>query len=248
MANNTVDFGFQQIPTEEKVHKVAEVFHRVAQKYDVMNDLMSMGIHRLWKRYTIELCQLRPGQKALDVAGGTGDLTAALAHKVGSTGQVWLTDINNAMLLSGKTRLLNQGIWNNVHFVQGNAECLPFPDNYFDCITIAFGLRNVTDKEAALQSMYRILKPGGKLLILEFSQPILPLLQWFYDQYSFKILPTLGDWIAKDAPSYQYLVESIRKHPNQETLLNMMKKAGIEGSHYHNLSGGIVALHRGYKY
>lgn len=248
MNDKTTDFGYQQVPVAQKAAKVAEVFHRVAEKYDLMNDLMSFGIHRLWKRYTIDISQVRNGQKVLDVAGGTGDLTSALARKAGRTGEIWLADINASMLQAGRARLLDEGLWDNLHYVQANAECLPFPDNYFDCITIAFGLRNVTDKPAALRSMYRVLKPGGKLLILEFSKPVLPLFQKIYDSYSFNILPRLGDWIAKDAASYQYLVESIRQHPDQETLLGMMQAAGIEGCQYHNLSGGIVALHRGYKY
>lgn len=248
MNKDTTDFGFQEVPVSEKVSKVAEVFHRVAGKYDLMNDLMSLGIHRFWKRYTIELSGVRAGQRVLDVAGGTGDLTSQFAKKVGNRGEVWLADINASMLQSGRERLLDEGLLTNIYYVQANAECLPFPDNYFDCITIAFGLRNVTDKDAALRSMYRLLKPGGQLMVLEFSQPVLPVLQKLYDVYSFHILPKLGEWIAKDAASYQYLVESIRKHPNQETLLQMMQTAGLEGCIYHNLSGGIVALHRGYKF
>lgn len=248
MNKRTTDFGFQQVEVTEKAGKVAEVFHRVAGKYDLMNDLMSLGIHRWWKRYTLSLCQVRAGQRILDVAGGTGDLTAYFSRKAGDSGEVWLADINASMLACGRERLLNEGLLNNIHYVQANAECLPFPDNYFNCITIAFGLRNVTDKDAALRSMYRILKPGGQLFVLEFSQPVLPLLQKLYDVYSFNVLPKLGEWIAKDAASYQYLVESIRKHPNQETLLTMLQAAGFDQARYHNLTGGIVALHRGYKF
>ena len=240
-------FGYETVNTDEKQGKVAEVFHSVANKYDVMNDLMSMGIHRLWKRYTIELSGVRPGQKVLDLAGGTGDLAAKFARIVGQTGHVTLSDINNSMLNVGRDRLTDKGILGNVDFVQANAECLPFPDNHFDLITIAFGLRNVTDKDAALKSMNRVLKPGGKLLVLEFSKPTVKALNPIYDTYSFKVLPFIGKLITNDADSYRYLAESIRMHPDQDTLKDMMKNAGFEQCDYFNLSAGIVALHRGYK-
>ncbi len=243
----TTDFGYQEIPQQEKTQKVAEVFHSVASRYDVMNDLMSLGIHRLWKRFAIELTGVRAGQQVLDLAGGTGDLAQRLAGLVGEAGLVVLADINASMLKIGRERLINQGILNNVAFVQANAECLPFPENSFDCVTIAFGLRNVTDKDAALHSMFQTLKPGGKCLILEFSKPTAPLLKPLYDAYSFNILPLLGKYIAKDEASYRYLAESIRRHPDQETLKKMMEQAGFERCDYHNLTGGIVALHRGFK-
>lgn len=241
-------FGFKQIPLAEKAARVAEVFHSVASKYDLMNDLMSLGMHRLWKRFTIQQSGVRAGQKVLDLAGGTGDLAKAFAKIVGRDGNVILSDINEKMLERGRERLLDEGIVGNIQFVQADAEKLPFEENYFDCVTIAFGLRNVTDKLAALRSMYRVLKPGGKVLVLEFSKPVLPLLNTLYDKYSFHIIPKLGAWIAGDESSYQYLVESIRMHPDQETLKQMMTEAGFEDVTYHNLSGGIVALHKGYKY
>jgi len=240
-------FGYETVDTTAKQSKVAEVFHSVANKYDVMNDLMSMGIHRLWKRYTIEISGVRPGQKVLDLAGGTGDLAAKFARIVGQTGHVTLSDINNSMLNVGRERLTDKGILGNVDYVQANAECLPFPDNYFDLITIAFGLRNVTDKDKALRSMHRVLKPGGKLLVLEFSKPTVKALNPVYDTYSFKILPFLGKLITNDADSYRYLAESIRMHPDQDTLKDMMVNAGFANCDYFNLSAGIVALHRGYK-
>lgn len=242
---NQTDFGYQQVPVEEKAGKVAEVFHSVANKYDLMNDVMSFGIHRLWKRFAIELSRVRAGQYVLDIAGGTGDLAKVFAERVGSKGRVYLADINASMLNVGRDRLLNQGF--NISYVQADAECLPFEDQRFDCVSIAFGLRNVTDKSAALRSMFRVLKPGRCVIILEFSKPVLPLLQTVYDQYSFNILPRLGQWIAGDADSYRYLVESIRRHPDQETLKSMMEASGFEMCEYYNLSGGIVALHRGYK-
>ncbi len=240
-------FGYETVDSSEKQGKVAEVFHSVANKYDVMNDLMSMGIHRLWKRYTIEISGVRPGQKVLDLAGGTGDLAAKFARIVGQTGQVTLSDINNSMLNVGRERLTDKGILGNVDYVQANAECLPFPDNHFDLITIAFGLRNVTDKDAALRSMYRVLKPGGKLLVLEFSKPTIKALNPIYDTYSFKVLPFIGKLITNDADSYRYLAESIRMHPDQDSLKEMMENAGFVQCDYFNLSAGIVALHRGYK-
>jgi demethylmenaquinone methyltransferase/2-methoxy-6-polyprenyl-1,4-benzoquinol methylase len=244
----TTHFGYKEVPIQEKSRHVADVFHAVANKYDVMNDFMSFGLHRLWKRFTIAESKIRPGQVILDIAGGTGDLAKEFANKVGKEGLVVLADINAKMLEQGRERLLNEGIVGNVVYVQADAECLPFPDNHFDCITIAFGLRNVTDKSAALNSMYRVLKPGGKLLILEFSKPTLPLLNLLYDTYSFNVIPKLGKWICGDAESYQYLVESIRMHPDQETLKKMMKEAKFEDTVFHNLTGGIVALHKGFKY
>lgn len=247
-SGDTTHFGYETVKTEEKVGKVAEVFHSVASKYDVMNDLMSMGIHRLWKRLTIEKSGVRRGHSVLDLAGGTGDLTAKFSKMVGDTGQVILGDINESMLKVGRSRLLDKGYVGNIEYVQANAECLPFPDNSFDCITIAFGLRNVTDKDAALASMYRVLKPGGRLLVLEFSKPVAPGLSPIYDFYSFNLLPVMGKIIANDAESYRYLAESIRMHPDQETLKDMMVNAGFERCDYENLTGGIVALHRGFKF
>lgn len=244
----TTHFGFQQVPLKEKVGKVGAVFDSVASKYDVMNDVMSFGIHRLWKRFTIEQSGVRTGQRVLDLAGGTGDLTARFSRMVGSDGEVVIADINGAMLRQGRARLLDEGVSSNVRYVQANAECLPFPDNYFDCITMAFGLRNVTDKQAALISMNRVLKPGGRLLVLEFSKTTAPGLKSLYDFYSFKLLPKMGKLIANDEDSYRYLAESIRMHPDQETLKGMMETAGFEDCDYFNLSGGIVALHRGYKF
>ncbi len=247
MTRKTTHFGFQEVPYEEKVRKVAGVFHSVADKYDVMNDLMSMGIHRLWKRYTVEMSGVKAGDHVLDLAGGTGDLAARFARIVGPEGAVTLADINASMLRVGRERLTDEGLVGNIRYVQANAECLPFPDNHFDAVTIAFGLRNVTDKDAALRSMYRVLKPGAPLLVLEFSKPVVKPLNPIYDLYSFKVLPLLGKLIANDAESYQYLAESIRKHPDQETLKHMMIQAGFDRVEYFNLTGGITALHRGYK-
>jgi demethylmenaquinone methyltransferase/2-methoxy-6-polyprenyl-1,4-benzoquinol methylase len=246
MKDKTTDFGYKQVPWADKARKVADVFHSVANKYDVMNDLMSLGIHRVWKRFTIELAGVSAGQSVLDLAGGTGDLTAKFSQLVGPQGSVILADINASMLDVGRQRLIDRGIAGNVEYVQANAEHLPFADNSFDCITMAFGLRNVTDKQAALHSMYRVLKPGKPLLILEFSKPAKPL-QPIYDAYSFHLLPWLGKVIANDAESYRYLAESIRMHPDQATLKGMMEAAGFSACEYFNLTGGIVALHRGYK-
>nr|WP_010132030.1 bifunctional demethylmenaquinone methyltransferase/2-methoxy-6-polyprenyl-1,4-benzoquinol methylase UbiE [Microbulbifer agarilyticus] len=243
----TTHFGYQQVPVEEKAGRVADVFHSVAARYDVMNDLMSGGIHRLWKRFTIELSAARPGQTILDIAGGTGDLTARFSRIVGPTGKVVLADINASMLKVGRDRLLDRGIAGNVETVQADAQYLPFPDNTFDCITIAFGLRNVTDKDLALRSMLRVLKPGGRLLVLEFSKPESKLLEKVYDQYSFRLLPFMGKLVADDADSYRYLAESIRMHPDQETLKGMMGDAGFVDCEFHNMTGGIVALHKGIK-
>lgn len=244
----TTHFGFQQIPVTEKASRVARVFHSVADKYDVMNDVMSFGIHRLWKRFTIDAAGAKQGSRILDLAGGTGDLASQFARIVGETGEVILSDINASMLENGRKRLTDKGIGGNVRYVQANAECLPFADNHFDIITIAFGLRNVTDKDAALRSMYRVLKPGGRLLVLEFSKPVLPGLSPLYDQYSFKVLPIMGKLIANDADSYRYLAESIRMHPDQATLKGMMEAAGFERTSYVNMTGGIVALHKGFKF
>ncbi len=243
----TTHFGYQTVATGEKAKKVAEVFHSVAARYDVMNDLMSFGIHRLWKRYTIEMAGVRPGQQVLDIAGGTGDLAKAFSKRVGPAGRVILSDINASMLGVGRDRLIDNGLTQNLEFVQANAECLPFADNTFDLLTISFGLRNVTDKDKALRSMFRVLKPGGRLLVLEFSKPVVEPLSKAYDAYSFSVLPALGQLITQDADSYRYLAESIRMHPDQETLKGMMGSAGFERTDYHNLTGGIVALHRGFK-
>jgi demethylmenaquinone methyltransferase/2-methoxy-6-polyprenyl-1,4-benzoquinol methylase len=247
-SEHTTHFGFKQVDTSQKVNMVKEVFQSVAAKYDVMNDLMSLGVHRLWKRYTIDCSGVRAGHKVLDLAGGTGDLTAKFSRIVGETGQVVLADINDAMLKVGRDKLRDKGIVGNVEYVQANAEALPFPDNSFDIITIAFGLRNVTDKDKALASMYRVLKPGGRLLILEFSKPTNEMLNKAYDMYSFHLLPKIGQLVANDADSYQYLAESIRMHPEQEVLKTMMDTAGFEQTTYQNLTGGIVALHRGFKF
>jgi demethylmenaquinone methyltransferase/2-methoxy-6-polyprenyl-1,4-benzoquinol methylase len=242
-----VDFGYEEVPAGEKASRVRAVFDSVADNYDLMNDLMSAGMHRLWKRFTLSQTGLKPGQRALDVAGGTGDLAAGLARQVGATGLVVLSDINWAMLSRGRDRLLDEGITGNVGFVQANAERLPFADASFDCVTIGFGLRNVTDKPAALASMRRILRPGGQLLVLEFSRPAAGL-KPFYDLYSFKVLPAMGRLVARDADSYRYLAESIRMFPDQPTLAGMMREAGFEDCRWHNLTGGIVAVHRGYAY
>jgi demethylmenaquinone methyltransferase/2-methoxy-6-polyprenyl-1,4-benzoquinol methylase len=241
------DFGFQSVPRGQKAQRVRGVFDSVAARYDLMNDLMSAGVHRLWKRFTLQLTQLRPGQQALDVAGGTGDLAAGMARQVGAEGLVILTDINAAMLARGRDRLIDAGLVGNVRCLQANAEKLPFAADSFHCVTIGFGLRNVTDKPAALRSMQRVLKPGGQLIVLEFSRPAAPL-RPLYDAYSFHILPRLGQLVAQDEASYRYLAESIRMHPDQETLKALMQEAGLEDCQYHNLSGGIVAVHRGYQY
>ena len=247
MTENTTHFGYQKVPEQEKQQRVAGVFDSVANKYDVMNDLMSLGIHRLWKKYTIDISGVRAGQKVLDLAGGTGDLTKKFAKIVGHHGQVVLSDINSSMLKQGRARLIDEGVLGNVDYTLANAEQLPFPDNYFDCITIAFGLRNVTHKERALESMFRVLKPGGKALVLEFSKPQPELLSKAYDFYSFNVLPKIGKFITNDEDSYRYLAESIRMHPDQEELKDMIEQAGFSQVEYFNLTGGIVALHRGIK-
>ena len=247
MSKKTTHFGFQTVNAEDKADRVAEVFHSVADKYDLMNDLMSAGIHRLWKRITIEMSGVRPGHRVLDIAGGTGDLAAKFSRLVGVEGTVVLADINQSMLAVGRDRLIDRGICSNVRFSQADAQYLPFPDNTFDLVTIAFGLRNVTDKDMALRSMMRVLKPGGRLLVLEFSKPTSTVLSKLYDSYSFNVLPRLGNLFAKDADSYQYLAESIRMHPDQQTLQSMMDSAGFANTDFHNMTGGIVALHRGVK-
>ena len=243
----TTHFGFKNVPESQKADKVAEVFHSVAARYDIMNDVLSAGMHRLWKRFTIELSGVRRGNKVLDIAGGTGDLARKFSSLVGPDGEVVLADINASMLQVGRDRLLDKGVSNNISFVQADAEKLPFPDNHFDVVTIAVGLRNVTHKEDALRSMLRVLKPGGRLLVLEFSKPSNPLLSKFYDAYSFRFMPLAGKLITDDADSYRYLAESIRMHPDQETLKGMMATAGFERVTFHNMTGGIVALHRGIK-
>jgi demethylmenaquinone methyltransferase/2-methoxy-6-polyprenyl-1,4-benzoquinol methylase len=244
----TTHFGFREVPESAKDNLVAGVFHSVADKYDLMNDLMSLGIHRLWKQFAVEASGVRGGFRVLDVAGGTGDLAAKFAARAGRRGQVVLADINESMLGIGRARLADRGIVGNVAFVQANAENLPFPENYFDRVSIAFGLRNVTHIDRALSSMFRVLKPGGMLLVLEFSRPVVPGLNNLYDAYSFNVLPWLGRVVAQDEGSYRYLAESIRKHPDQETLKTMMERAGFGRVQYFNLSGGIVALHKGYKF
>lgn len=245
---DTTHFGFKQVDKQQKASLVAGVFDSVAAKYDVMNDLMSLGIHRLWKRYTIDCAHVRKGQRVLDIAGGTGDLAARFSQLVGPSGDVVLADINHSMLSVGRDKLRDRGLLQNVSYVQADAECLPFRDNQFDVVTMAFGLRNVTEKQNALDSIYRVLKPGGRLLVLEFSKPLSETLSKVYDLYSFHVLPTMGQWVANDAESYRYLAESIRMHPDQETLKAMFEKAGFEQCDYQNMTGGIVALHRGYKF
>ena len=243
--NSKTHFGFEQVAEAEKARRVAEVFDSVAQKYDLMNDVMSVGMHRLWKYFTITRSGVREGSRVLDVAGGTGDLALAFAGKVGKTGEVWLTDINNAMLTNGRDRLCDKGFL--IPVAQCDAEKLPFPDDYFDCVTVAFGLRNMTHKGIALSEMQRVLRPGGCLLVLEFSQiwkPLAPV----YDFYSLKIIPFIGEIITRDEASYRYLAESIRVHPDQEKLKEMMKQAGLEKVEYFNLTLGVVALHRGFKF
>jgi demethylmenaquinone methyltransferase/2-methoxy-6-polyprenyl-1,4-benzoquinol methylase len=247
-ARQSADFGFQDVPWRDKARRVRSVFDSVADRYDLMNDLMSVGAHRLWKQFTLALTGLRPGGRALDVAAGTGDLAAGLARQVGSSGLVVLTDINATMLQHGRDRLTDRALVSNIRYVQADAERLPFQDGTFECVTIGFGLRNVTDKQAALASMHRVLKPGGQLLVLEFSTPAAGALSRLYDFYSFNVLPRLGQLFAGDAGSYRYLAESIRRHPDQNTLLSMMTSAGFGTCRYHNLMGGIVALHRGYRH
>ena len=247
MSEKTTHFGFRAVPVTEKARHVREVFDSVADNYDLMNDVMSLGTHRLWKRFAIGMAGVKPGEQVLDLAGGTGDLTSLMAPRVGADGHIVLSDINAAMLRNGRGHLLDQGIAGNVSFAQANAEKLPFPDNSFDLVTMAFGLRNVTDKQRALEAIYRVLRPGGRLLVLEFSRPVAAL-KPAYDFYSFNILPKLGRLIAKDEDSYRYLAESIRMHPDQQTLKDMLELAGFERCDFHNLTAGIVAVHRGYKF
>jgi len=245
--DDTTDFGYTRVDRAAKASLVRGVFDSVASRYDLMNDLMSGGVHRLWKRFTIELSAARPGQTILDIAGGTGDLAAKFSRLVGNEGKVILADINAAMLEVGRDRLIDKGAIGNIEVVQADAQALPFKDNSVDCITIAFGLRNVTDKDMALRSMLRVLRPGGRLLVLEFSKPTSAWLGKVYDQYSFQLLPVMGRLIAQDADSYRYLAESIRKHPDQDTLRGMMDEAGFVDCRYHNMTGGIVAVHQGFK-
>ena len=245
--DKTTHFGYKQVPIGEKAGHVRAVFDSVADRYDLMNDLMSLGVHRLWKGQAVELAGVRRGQRVLDLAGGTGDLAERFAGIVGPTGEVVLTDINSAMLTRGRDRLVDLGLVGNVRYALVNAEALPFPQDHFDCVTIGFGLRNVTHKQRALEEMFRVLRPGGRALVLEFSHPTSRPLQKAYDLYSFTVLPALGRLVAGDADSYRYLAESIRMHPDQETLRAMMEQAGLERCEYFNLSGGIVAIHRGYK-
>jgi demethylmenaquinone methyltransferase / 2-methoxy-6-polyprenyl-1,4-benzoquinol methylase len=247
MTENTTHFGFKRVAAEEKANLVRGVFDSVAEHYDIMNDLMSMGVHRIWKRIAVQLSNVRKGEQVLDLAGGTGDLTTLFEKRVGDEGNVVLADINAQMLRAGRNRLIDRGLVGNIQYTQVNAECLPFADNSFDCVCIAFGLRNVTDKDAALRSMYRVLKPGGRAIVLEFSHPIDPITEKVYDFYSFNLLPKIGKWVAKDEGSYRYLAESIRMHPKQDELKAMMENAGFERCEYFNMTQGIVAVHRGYK-
>ncbi|NOU23046.1 MAG: bifunctional demethylmenaquinone methyltransferase/2-methoxy-6-polyprenyl-1,4-benzoquinol methylase UbiE [Methyloglobulus sp.] len=247
MTENTTHFGFKRVAAEEKASMVRGVFDSVAEHYDIMNDLMSMGVHRIWKRIAVQLSNVRKGEQVLDLAGGTGDLTTLFEQRVGEEGNVVLADINAQMLRTGRDRLIDRGLVGNVQYTQVNAECLPFADDSFDCVCIAFGLRNVTDKDAALRSMYRVLKPGGRAIVLEFSHPIDPITEKVYDFYSFNLLPKIGKWVAKDEDSYRYLAESIRMHPKQDELKAMMENAGFERCEYFNMTQGIVAVHRGYK-
>jgi demethylmenaquinone methyltransferase/2-methoxy-6-polyprenyl-1,4-benzoquinol methylase len=247
MTDQTTHFGFREVPTGDKAKLVRSVFDSVAGKYDLMNDLMSLGIHRIWKRIAVQLSHVRYGEKVLDLAGGTGDMTALFRERVGDKGRVVLSDINAEMLKRGRDRLIDEGVAEGVNYAQIDAEKLPFPDNSFDCVCIAFGLRNVTHKEEALRSMHRVLKPGGRAIILEFSEVQGALFKKTYDLYSFKFLPLMGKLVANDADSYRYLAESIRMHPNQEKLKAMMADAGFERCEYFNLTHGVVAIHRGYK-
>ncbi len=246
--NQDTHFGYKTVKAADKADLVANVFHSVANRYDLMNDLMSLGIHRLWKRYAIELASVREGQTILDLAAGTGDLAKLMAPKVGKSGKIILSDINDSMLMVGRDRMTDSGFIGNIEYVQANAESLPFKDKQFDCVTLAFGLRNVTDKAAALRSIYRVLKTGGRLLVLEFSKPTHSLLEKVYDEYSFKILPKIGSLVTDDEESYKYLAESIRMHPDQQTLKSMFLDAGFEQCDVHNLTGGVVALHRGFRF
>lgn len=246
--NRTTHFGFRQVPETEKVGLVADVFRSVAEKYDLMNDLMSLGLHRFWKQFTVQQSGVREGHRVLDVAGGTGDLAKLFAPRVGAKGSVVIADINNSMLDVGRRRLVDRGFVRNLRWVQADAEALPFSDNYFDCVSIGFGLRNVTHMDRALSAMIRVLKPGGRVLVLEFSRPTLAGLGKVYDAYSFGVLPLIGRVVAKDEASYRYLAESIRRHPDQRALAGMLEAAGFERVKCFNLSGGIVALHKAFKF
>jgi demethylmenaquinone methyltransferase/2-methoxy-6-polyprenyl-1,4-benzoquinol methylase len=245
---STTHFGYETVPQAEKAGRVRAVFDSVASKYDLMNDLMSFGVHRIWKRQTIELSGVRRGQRVLDLAAGTGDLSARFSGLVGPDGLVVFSDINASMLQQGRIRMLNEGRVGNLRYVQADAQHLPFPDDYFDCVTIGFGLRNVTDKQLALNAIFRTVKPGGRLLILEFSKPTSKPVESLYDVYSFTLLPKIGKLVTNDEDSYRYLAESIRMHPDQETLKQMMEDAGFERCDYFNLTAGVVAVHRGYKF
>lgn len=245
---NTTHFGFKTVDAKEKVKLVRGVFDSVASQYDIMNDLMSLGIHRIWKRVAVQLSNVRAGEKVLDLAGGTGDLTMLFEKRVGEKGEVVLADINAQMLRTGRDRLIDKGLVGNIRYAQVNAECLPFESNTFDCVCIAFGLRNVTDKDAALRSILRVLKPGGRIIVLEFSHPTDKITETVYDFYSFKLLPKIGAIVAKDEDSYRYLAESIRMHPKQDELKSMMENAGFDRCEYFNMTQGIVAVHRGYKF
>lgn len=247
MTEKNTDFGFETVPTSEKARRVASVFSSVAENYDLMNDVMSLGVHRLWKRFVVELAGVRPGQRVLDVAGGTGDLCRQFIKQVGDTGVVTLADVNADMLDAGRRKLIDSGVLRGIEYVQADAESLPFADDRFDAVTIAFGLRNVTDKNRALGSMLRVLRPGGQLLILEFSKLRVSFLDPLYRAYLMNVLPRMGELVAGDSASYRYLAESIRVHPSQDELLSMMREAGFERCTYHNLTGGIAALHRGFK-
>lgn len=246
--NKFTDFGFSKIEKNKKSIMVNKIFNDVAKKYDIMNDIMSFGIHRIWKHYTVSCSSVLKGQKVLDIAGGTGDLTKKFSYLVGSTGQVVLMDFNNSMLKIGRKKIRNSGFINNIFYIQADAENIPLQDNYFDCISISFGLRNITNKEKALSSMFRVLKPGGSIIILEFSKPKYIWLSKIYDLYSFYLLPTLGKIVTKNYESYKYLVESIKMHPNQEQLKKMMNSSGFKNIIYHNLTGGIVSIHHGFKF
>ena len=244
MTDKTTDFGYQQVPEGEKARRVGDVFKSVAPSYDVMNDLMSLGLHRVWKRFALEMSGVREGSRVLDVASGSGDLAAAFAKRVGASGEVWMTDINAAMLSVGRDKLIDAGVFAPLAIC--DAEKLPFASDTFDCVSVAFGLRNMTRKEAALAEMRRVARPGGRVIVLEFSRPWKPLAR-AYDAYSFTVLPALGKYVARDEAAYRYLAESIRMHPDQETLKSMMTAAGLEAVDYFNLAAGVVALHRGYK-
>jgi demethylmenaquinone methyltransferase/2-methoxy-6-polyprenyl-1,4-benzoquinol methylase len=244
MNDKTTHFGYKTVEEDKKSSLVADVFHSVAGKYDIMNDVMSFGMHRIWKQFTFYTAEVKSGHKVLDIAGGTGDISKGFKKIVGDTGEIWHTDINSSMLKAGRDRLLNEGILTPQCLC--DAEKLPFPDNYFNAVCVSFGLRNMTHKDEALKEMYRVLKPGGVLMVLEFSKVSKPL-EKLYDLYSFKLLPMMGKFIANDAESYQYLAESIRMHPDQETLKQMMYDAGFAKVKYHNLTFGVTALHKGYK-